>query len=102
MRLRTAMTYKRFCIGLDQRRLGLQGSAQPHLTQALPFEQTPKTKRHEMNECSSLTVQERWTGAQNYKAWRRAIEIGLSTKHKLGFVKGTVVRYATDENLAEL
>nr|GEX32709.1 cysteamine dioxygenase [Tanacetum cinerariifolium] len=51
---------------------------------------------------SSLIVQEKLNGAQNYRAWKRALEIGLSTKGKLGFVKGTVVRSATDENLAEL
>nr|GEV44063.1 cysteine-rich RLK (receptor-like protein kinase) 8 [Tanacetum cinerariifolium] len=51
---------------------------------------------------SSLTVQEKLIGAQNYRAWKIALEIGLSTKRKLGFVKGTIVRYATDENLAEL
>ncbi|GJT10614.1 retrovirus-related pol polyprotein from transposon TNT 1-94 [Tanacetum coccineum] len=45
---------------------------------------------------SSLTVQEKLNGAQNYIAWRRAIEIGLSTKHKLGFVKGTLVRSLSD------
>ncbi|GKD50416.1 cysteine-rich receptor-like protein kinase 8 [Tanacetum coccineum] len=56
---------------------------------------------HPSDGPSSLTVQEKLTGAQNYRAWRRAIEIGLSTKRKLGFVKGTVVRSATDENLAE-
>ncbi|GKG27757.1 cysteine-rich receptor-like protein kinase 8, partial [Tanacetum coccineum] len=42
------------------------------------------------------TVQEKLTGGQNYRAWKRALEIGLSTKRKLG----TVVRSATDENLA--
>ncbi|GJT46623.1 retrovirus-related pol polyprotein from transposon TNT 1-94 [Tanacetum coccineum] len=57
---------------------------------------------HPSHGPSSLTVQEKLTGAQNYRSWRRAIEIGLSTKRKLGFVKGTVVRSATDENLAEL
>nr|GEU90822.1 cysteine-rich RLK (receptor-like protein kinase) 8 [Tanacetum cinerariifolium] len=51
---------------------------------------------------SSLNVQEKLIGAQNYRAWKRAIEIGLSTKRKLGFVKGTVVRLATDANLGEL
>nr|GEV23329.1 cysteine-rich RLK (receptor-like protein kinase) 8 [Tanacetum cinerariifolium] len=50
----------------------------------------------------SLTIQEKLTGAQNYKAWKRAIKMGLSTKRKLGFVKGTIVRSHTDANLAEL
>ncbi|GJS98451.1 cysteine-rich receptor-like protein kinase 8 [Tanacetum coccineum] len=57
---------------------------------------------HPSDGPSSLTVQEKLTGAQNYRAWRRAIEIGLSTKRKLRFVKRTVVRSPTDANLAEL
>ncbi|GJV29896.1 cysteine-rich receptor-like protein kinase 8 [Tanacetum coccineum] len=57
---------------------------------------------HPSNGPSSLTVQENLTRAQNYRAWRRAIEIGLSTKRKLGFIKGTIVHSATDANLAEL
>ncbi|GKC85613.1 putative ribonuclease H-like domain-containing protein, partial [Tanacetum coccineum] len=57
---------------------------------------------HPSDGPSSLTVQEKLAGTQNYRAWKRALEIGLSTKRKLGFVKGTVVRSATDENLAEL
>jgi hypothetical protein len=51
---------------------------------------------------SSLTVQEKLTGSQNYRACRRAIEIRLSTKRKLGFIKGTVTRSSTYLNLAEL
>ncbi|GJW60002.1 cysteine-rich receptor-like protein kinase 8 [Tanacetum coccineum] len=54
----------------------------------------------------TLSVQERVKDSQrtvvNYRAWRRAIEIGLSTKQKLGFIKGTVPRSATDANQAEL
>ncbi|PWA91732.1 hypothetical protein CTI12_AA087560 [Artemisia annua] len=57
---------------------------------------------HPSDGPGSLTVQEKLIGAQNYRAWRRAIEIGLSTKRKLGFIKGTVVRSNTDANLAEL
>ncbi|GJS40603.1 serine carboxypeptidase S28 family protein [Tanacetum coccineum] len=48
---------------------------------------------HPSNRPSSLTVQEKLTGAQNYRACRREIEIGLSTKRELGFIKGTVVNH---------
>ncbi|GKC70113.1 cysteine-rich receptor-like protein kinase 8, partial [Tanacetum coccineum] len=57
---------------------------------------------HPSDGPSSVTIQEKLVGAQNYRAWKRAIEIGVSTKRKLRFVKGTVVRSATDANLAEL
>ncbi|GJU13518.1 cysteine-rich receptor-like protein kinase 8 [Tanacetum coccineum] len=57
---------------------------------------------HPFDGPSSLTVQEKLVGAQNYRAWRIAIEIGLSTKRKLGFIKGTVVCSTIDDNLAEL
>lgn len=48
----------------------------------------------------SLSIQEKLIGAQNYRSWRRAMEIGLSTKRKLGFVKGTLTR-PLDPNLAK-
>ncbi|GKB06227.1 serine carboxypeptidase S28 family protein [Tanacetum coccineum] len=41
---------------------------------------------------SSLVVHEKLIGAQNYCSWKRSMEIGLSTKRKLGFVRGTFVR----------
>ncbi|GJV60548.1 cysteine-rich receptor-like protein kinase 8 [Tanacetum coccineum] len=57
---------------------------------------------HPSDSPSWLIVQEKLIGAQNYRAWRRAIEIGLSTKRKLGFIKRIVIRSATDANLVEL
>ena len=40
----------------------------------------------------SLPIQDKLVGAQNYRSWKRSKEIGLSTKRKLGFVKGTIPR----------
>ncbi|GJS70208.1 cysteine-rich receptor-like protein kinase 8 [Tanacetum coccineum] len=47
---------------------------------------------HPSDGLGSLPIQEKLIGAQNYRSWRRFFEIGLSTKRKLGFVKGTVLR----------
>ncbi|PWA75600.1 hypothetical protein CTI12_AA240010 [Artemisia annua] len=47
---------------------------------------------HPSDGPGSLPIQEKLIGAQNYRSWRRAMEIGLSTKHKLGFVRYTIPR----------
>ncbi|XP_071697366.1 uncharacterized protein [Rutidosis leptorrhynchoides] len=57
---------------------------------------------HPSDGPGSLSVQEKLIGAQNYRSWRHALEIALSTKRKLGFVTGTVARHADDANRAEL
>ncbi|GJS54249.1 peptidase family M48 protein [Tanacetum coccineum] len=41
-------------------------------------------------------IQKKPQGAQNYRSWRRSIEIALSTKRKLGFIRGTVLRSVDD------
>ncbi|PWA61028.1 hypothetical protein CTI12_AA376180 [Artemisia annua] len=50
----------------------------------------------------SLVVHEKLIRAQNYRSWKRSVEIGLSTKRKLWFVKGTVTRMMNDPVQAEL
>nr|GEW58904.1 hypothetical protein [Tanacetum cinerariifolium] len=57
---------------------------------------------HPFDGPDSLIVQEKLHEAHNYRSWRRAIEIGLLTKRKLEFIRGTVFRSATDANQAEL
>ncbi|GJS03979.1 kinase-like domain, phloem protein 2-like protein [Tanacetum coccineum] len=47
---------------------------------------------HPSDGRGSLPIQEKLVGAQNYRSWRRSIEISLSTERKLGFVKDTIPR----------
>ena len=47
---------------------------------------------HPYDGPGTLMVTEKLIGAQNYRSWRRSVEIALSTKRKLGFIRGTVPR----------
>lgn len=47
---------------------------------------------HPSDGPGTLSIQEKLVGAQNYRSWRCSAEIALSTKRKLGFIKGTVDR----------
>ncbi|XP_071688991.1 uncharacterized protein [Rutidosis leptorrhynchoides] len=57
---------------------------------------------HPSDGPSSLAIQEKLSGAQNYRSWRKSMEIALSSKRKIGFVTGTVVRSGANTNEAEL
>ncbi|PWA40785.1 hypothetical protein CTI12_AA524710 [Artemisia annua] len=56
---------------------------------------------HPSDGPGTLVIGEKLMGAQNYRSWRRSIEIALSTKRKLGFIRGTVPRSTDDVNLQE-
>ncbi|GKC02060.1 cysteine-rich receptor-like protein kinase 8 [Tanacetum coccineum] len=56
---------------------------------------------HPSDGPGSLCVQDKLLGAQNYRSWKRSIEIALSTKRKLGFIKGTILRSLDDAALQE-
>ncbi|XP_071737238.1 uncharacterized protein [Rutidosis leptorrhynchoides] len=57
---------------------------------------------HPSDGPGSLSIQEKLTGAQNYRSWRQSMEIALSTKRKIGFVIGTIVRVDKDPIKAEM
>ncbi|GKD67850.1 cysteine-rich receptor-like protein kinase 8 [Tanacetum coccineum] len=56
---------------------------------------------HPSNGPDNLVVHEKLIGAQNYRSWKRGVEIALSTKRKLGFIRGAVPRSADDASLQE-
>nr|GEX38524.1 hypothetical protein [Tanacetum cinerariifolium]GEX41804.1 hypothetical protein [Tanacetum cinerariifolium] len=56
---------------------------------------------HPSDGPGSLCVQEKLLGDQYYRSWKRSIEIALSTKRKLGFIRGTILRSLDDAALQE-
>ncbi|PWA57489.1 hypothetical protein CTI12_AA409510 [Artemisia annua] len=56
---------------------------------------------HPSDGPGTLVIGEKLIGAQNYRSWKRSVEIALSTKRKLGFIRGTVPRSPDDVNLQE-
>jgi len=51
---------------------------------------------HPSDRSNSLGIEEKLTGVENYRSWRRNLEIALSTKRKLGFVHGTIAKPVDD------
>ncbi|GJY62669.1 retrovirus-related pol polyprotein from transposon TNT 1-94 [Tanacetum coccineum] len=56
---------------------------------------------HPSDGPGTFVVHEKLIGAQNYRSWKRSVEIALSTKRKLGIIRGTVPRSLDDASLQE-
>ena len=57
---------------------------------------------HPSDGPSTITLAEKLIGSTNYRAWKRAMEISLSTKRKLAFVQGTIAKASDDPAKADL
>ena len=51
---------------------------------------------HPYDGPGSLDIKIKLIGSSNYRSWKRAMEIALSTKRKLPFILGTLTRPADD------
>jgi len=56
---------------------------------------------HSSDGPNTLSMGEQLIGSSNYQTWKRYMQISLSTKQKLVFVKGTFVKLVVDPIEAE-
>ncbi|XP_071719591.1 uncharacterized protein [Rutidosis leptorrhynchoides] len=81
---------------LDQQRLQSAGGKVPFVSSENPL------YLHPSDGPSSLAIQEKLSGTQNYRSWRRSMEIALFSKRKIGFVTSIVPRPVANDNETEL
>ena len=51
---------------------------------------------HPSDGPNTIVLGDKLTGSDNYRSWKRSMEISLSTKRKLAFVQGTIVKSSDD------
>jgi len=56
---------------------------------------------HPSDGPNTITLAEKLTGSDNYRSWKRSMEISLSTKRKLAFVQGTLAKSVDDPQKAD-
>ena len=56
---------------------------------------------HPYDEPSTITLGDKLTGSSNCRAWRRSMEISLSTKRKFAFAQGTILKSTDDPQKAD-
>ncbi|KAL2944541.1 Retrovirus-related Pol polyprotein from transposon TNT 1-94 [Bienertia sinuspersici] len=59
------------------------------------MESTNPLYLHPSDGCNTVVV-EKLEGSNNYRGWKRSMEIALASKRKLGFVTGIIVRDKSD------
>ena len=56
---------------------------------------------HPSDGPNTIVLADKLTGSANYGSWKRSMEISLSTKRKLAFVQGTIVKSTEDPSKAD-